>query len=412
MCIVTPGQIGSNPRVVKEADALHEAGCKVNVIATRILDLVEPRDQALMRRIPWGLERVDLRSSLRWKLRRAGQLCARRAYAAMGLARSADAGLSALTQPLRRAALATMADLYIAHYPAALPAAAAAARMHCVRYAYDAEDFHPGDWPDDPLYDIDRRLVRTIEGYYLPGCAYVTAASPGIAEAYTEAYGIGRPRVVLNTFPLRHAAPAPTPGGTTQPGPSLYWFSQTIGPERGIECAVRAIGPARTQPHLYLRGTAAAGYASKLTDLARQAGAEGRVHLLPPDEPDRMEELATAFDAGLCSETGHTASRRLCLTNKLFSFLLAGIPPLLSDTPAHCRFAMEAGFTDLLYPRADPASLAQLLDRLLGDADRLAAARVQAWRLGQERYNWERERTTLRCCLRTQACAGLESVAG
>ena len=401
VCIVTPGHIGSNPRVVKEADALHDAGHKVSVIAARVLDLVEPLDQALMRRIPWRLERIDLRPVLRRRLRRAAQLCARHAYGALRLAWCADPGLSASTRLLRRAALATSADLYVAHYPAALPAAAAAARMHGARYVYDAEDFHLGDWPDAPAYDIERRLVRAVESRYLPGCAYVTAASPGIAEAYAEAYGIERPRVVLNTFPLAHATPASTPRGSAQPGPSLYWFSQIIGPERGIECAVRAIGRAATRPHLYLRGTPAAGFAAKLLEVAREAGAAERVHLLPPDQPDRMEELAAAYDAGLCSETGHTTGRQLCLTNKLFTFLLAGIPPLLSDTPAQCRFAAEAGLSDLLYPGDNPAALAQLIDRLLGDPNRLAAARAQAWRLGQERYNWERERPTLLACLET-----------
>src|SRR5262245_38024012 len=39
IAIVTPGQIGSNPRVVKEAEALHEAGYTTTVIATRALDL-------------------------------------------------------------------------------------------------------------------------------------------------------------------------------------------------------------------------------------------------------------------------------------------------------------------------------------------------------------------------------------
>lgn len=412
VCIVTAGHIGSNPRVVKEADALHDAGHEVSVISARVLDLVEPLDQALMRRIPWRLERIDLRPPLRRRLRRVVQLCARRAYAGLGLAWCAEPGLSASAGIVRRAACATSADLYVAHYPAALPAAAAAARLHGARYAYDAEDFHLGDWPDGPAYEIERRLVRAVEGRYLPGCAYVTAASPGIAEAYAEAYGIEGPRVVLNTFPLAHAAPAPTPRGSAQPGPSLYWFSQTIGPERGIECAVRAIGHAATRPHLYLRGTPATGFAARLMQFAREAGAAGRVHLLPPDQPDRMEALAAAYDAGLCSETGHTAARRLCLTNKLFTFLLAGIPPLLSDTPAQCRFATEAGFSDLLYPLDDPAALAQLIDRLLGNPEHLAAARMQAWRLGQERYNWERERPKLLACLKGQAYAGPQSVAG
>ena len=412
LCIVTAGHIGSNPRVVKEADALHDAGHEVSVLAARVLDLVEPLDQALMSRIPWRLERIDMRMPLRRRLRRAVQLCARRAYARLGLSWCAEPGLSASAGIVRCAACATLADLYIAHYPAALPAAAAAARLHGTRYAYDAEDFHLGDWPDASVYEIERRLVRAVESRYLPGCAFVTAASPGIAEAYAEAYGIARPRVVLNTFPLTHAAPAPTPRGSTQPGPSLYWFSQIIGPERGIECAVRAIGRAATRPHLYLRGTAAAGFAARLLELAQDAGAAGRLHFLPPDRPDRMEELAAAYDVGLCGETGHTTGRRLCLTNKLFTFLLAGIPPLLSDTPAQCRFAAEAGLSDLLYPGDNPAALAQLIDRLLGDPNRLAAARAQAWRLGQERYNWEREQQALIRCVRTHKRIELHDLVG
>jgi glycosyltransferase involved in cell wall biosynthesis len=393
--IVTPGQIGSNPRVVKEAQALHEAGCEVSVISTRTLDLVEPRDLALMRRIPWRLERIDLRSRLRWRLLRAGLLGARCAHLATGLAQSADVAFSAFTRPLRRAALETPADLYVAHYPAALPAAAAAARKYGTRYAYDAEDFHLGDWPNDPAYDIERRLVGEIEGRYLPDCAYVTAASPGIADAYAEAYGIERPRVVLNAFPLHRASPSPTSRGTAQPGTSLYWFSQTIGPDRGLECAVRAIGFAQTRPHLYLRGTVANGYTEKLTALAQSAGARGRLHLLPPDEPDKMERLAAAYDAGLCGEPATTRNNEIALSNKLFTYLLAGIPPLMSDTQAHCRFAAEAGITELIYRREDPAALADLLDRFLGDAAPLAASRALAWRLGQERYNWERERGQL-----------------
>jgi glycosyltransferase involved in cell wall biosynthesis len=395
VCIVTSGQLGSNPRVVKEAQALHEVDWDASVIATRTLDLVEPRDLALMQRIPWRLERIDLRSRLRWRLLRVGQLGARCAHAATGLAQCADAGFSPFTQPLRRAALKTPAELYIAHYPAALPAAAAAARKYGARYAYDAEDFHLGDWPDDAAYDIERRLVREIESRYLPCAAYVTAASPDIADAYAEIYGIERPRVVLNAFPLERASPCPAPLGTAQPGPSLHWFSQTIGPDRGLECVVRAVSLARTRPHLYLRGTSADGYVERLLALARAVGVEGRVHLLRPDEPDRMEELAAVYDAGLVAETGHSASRRLCLTNKLFSFLLAGIPPLMSDTPAHCRFAAEAGLSDLVYPRENPVALADLIDRLFGDPTRLAACRALAWRLGRERYNWERERDQL-----------------
>jgi glycosyltransferase involved in cell wall biosynthesis len=395
ICIITPGQIGSNPRAFKEAQALHDAGFRVTVIATRTLALVEPLDQSIIGSVPWKLERLDLRSRLRWRTLRAVQLLARRASRTPGLLSLADIGFSAFTMPLRRAAQAHCAELYIAHYPAALPAAARAARRHGGLYAYDAEDFHPGDWPDEPAYETERRLLREVEGRYLPGCSYITAASPLIADAYADVYGIGRPLAVLNTFPLGQAPAGSTAKGTAEPGPSVYWFSQTIGPHRGIECAVRAAGLARCRPHLYLRGSLASGYGEHLERLAHEAGAAGRVHTLPPAEPQSMERLAAAYDVGLVSETGHTGSRRMCLTNKLFSFILAGIPPVMSDTPAHRGFASEAGLTPLLYPIGDAAALATLLDGLLGAPGPLAAARAQAWRLGQSRYNWERERVEL-----------------
>jgi glycosyltransferase involved in cell wall biosynthesis len=391
VCIVTPGQVGSNPRTVKEAQALHDAGFRVTVIATRTLSCVEPRDQSIMRRVQWELERIDLRARARWGALRAVQLVARRIHPAVKLADLADIGLSAFAIPLRNAARARQADLYIAHYPAALAAAAAAARFYGSRYAYDAEDFHLGDWPDERGFELERRLVREIEGRYLPDCAYITAASPMIADAYSDAYGVDRPCMVLNSFPLAQAGATWTPMGTTKPGPSVYWFSQTIGQHRGLECAVRAVGLAACRPHLYLRGSLAPGYGEHLARLAQEAGVDGRVHILPPEEPASMERLAAAYDVGLASETGHSLSRRMCLTNKLFSFILAGLPPLMSDTPAQRAFAAEAGLEDLIYPIDDVEALARLMDRLLGSPELLSSTRAQAWQLGQKRYNWEIE---------------------
>ena len=322
------------------------------------------------------------------------QLLFGRLHAATGLAAAAALGHSAATPALVRAALGIPADLYIAHYPAALPAAAAAARLRGAAYAYDAEDFHLGDWPDG-THERERALVRALEGRHLPEAAFVTAASPGIADLYASTYGVERPRVVLNAFPLAQGAPAPTGRGVAEPGPSVYWFSQTIGPGRGLECALRAVAAARSRPHLHLRGTPAPGFAGALATLAAELGVAGRLHLHPPEAPDAMERLAARHDLGLCAETGGTANRAVALTNKLFSYLLAGVPPLLSDIPAHRAFAAEAGLGDLLFPVDDSAALARLLDRLLGDPDRLAATRRTAWRLGRERYNWDREGAAL-----------------
>jgi glycosyltransferase involved in cell wall biosynthesis len=396
ICIVTPGALGSNPRVVKEAQALHEGGNEVKVIAIRTLAHVDGRDEAVLAAAPWRAQRLDFTArGAVWRLRRAAQIGYALAFSTTRCVDFAGRAFSALTGSLAAAAKRVPADLYIAHYPAALPAVAIAARRYGALYAFDAEDFHLGDWPEKPAHHSKRRMVRAIEGRHLPGCAYLTAASSGIADAYGDAYEIARPTVVLNVFPRAQAPSNPTPAGTVEPGPSVYWFSQTIGPDRGLECAIQAIGRARLRLHLYLRGSPASGFPDRLQTMAAAAGVAGRVHFLQPAAPSEMERLAAAYDVGFVGETGWTANRRVALTNKLFTYLLAGLPVVMSDIPAHRAFAPEAGAAARLYATDDADSLAAALDSLLGERTRLAAARATAFRLGQMRFNWDVEKVKL-----------------
>jgi glycosyltransferase involved in cell wall biosynthesis len=396
ICIVSPGALASNPRVVKEASALAESGHEVTAIAVRTLDFVDRGDEVLLANAAWHAKRLDFRQrGTGWRMCRVAQLLEEMAFSATGFGRFADRSISPFTPRLISAATAVAADLYIAHYPAALPAAVIAAQMHRARYAYDAEDFHLGDWPDTLQYEPQRRLLRAVEGRHLPNCAYITAASPGIADAYAGAYDIVRPTVVLNVFPRAEAPAAPTAAGTVAPGSSIYWFSQTIGPDRGLEVAVLAIGRARTRPHLYLRGSPAAGFVERLRSIASSVNAADRLHILASESPREMVRLASGYDVGLSSETGHTLNRRIALNNKLFTSILAGLPVLLSDIPAHRDFAAEAGSAVRLYAVDSTEALAAAMDILLGDPSMLADARRAAFRLAQTRFNWEIEKTTL-----------------
>ena len=396
ICIVTPGALASNPRVIKEAQALHDWGAEVTVIATRTLAYVDRQDETVLDAVSWRAERLNFTvRGTGWRLRRAAQEIRALAFSISKRADLAGRAFSAFSGPLAVAAKRVPADLYIAHYPAALPAAAIAARRHGALYAFDAEDFHLGDWPDEPAHQSQRRLVRAIEGCHLRGCAYLTAASPGIADAYADAYGIARPTVVLNVFPCAQAPPNPTPAGTIVPGPSVYWFSQTIGPDRGLECAVHAIALARLRPHLYLRGSPASGFLDRLKALAAQAGVAERLHVLSPAAPPEMVRLAASYDVGFSGEPGGTRNNRAALGNKLFTYLLAGLPVVISDTPAHHAFALEAGAAAQLYTTDDADSLASKLDSLLGDPQLLAAVRSAAFRLGQTRFNWDLEKYKL-----------------
>lgn len=405
ICLITPGHLSANPRLVKEADALAGIGHQVVVIHGHSFPAYADEDQAFIGRQWRVVARVPFGAlASRW-LSLKQRLRQRLAIALCRLGLRPQALVLRAWHPagpeLVRAALAVRAHLYIAHYPPALPAAAMTALCHGAAYSFDAEDFHLGDFPEEPRYQPQRRLLRALEARWLPGCAFLTAASPGIAEAYANTYGLPVPAVVRNLFPLSQAPPAPTTYGTALPRPSLYWFSQTIGPDRGLECAVQALALARCRPHLHLRGFLNPVYREQLLGLARQLGVQERLHLHPPAPPDAMEQLACLYDVGLVAETGATPNRRIALANKLFTYALAGIPMLLSDIPAHRAVQAEAGEAAQLFRCEDPSSLAQALDGWLdAPAEVLTRARIAAYRLGQERWNWEREQAHLLDLLR------------
>jgi glycosyltransferase involved in cell wall biosynthesis len=387
--------LSTNPRLVKEALALKSAGFEVTVVHGSFKAWGVAADHAIAAEIgstcavPFGPVEATRARYLRQTLVR------RTAHALVGRGAGAqpivEAAHSPIMADLASATLQVRADLYIAHYVASLPAASRAAERYGTQYAFDAEDFHLGDLPDTPKHSLDKKIIRAIEGRYLPGAAYVTAASPMIADAYAETYNIPLPTTVLNVFPTRNAPSGPTLRGTVAPGPSVYWFSQTIGPGRGLETAIEAIARAKSRPHLYLRGAPAGCYASEMRQFAAKIGVAERLHLLEPAAPDELERLGATYDLGYVGELAQTKNRQIAITNKLFSYILGGLPSLASDIPSHCRIATDLGLATSIFPIGNAAALADAFDSLLLDPPRLAAARAHAWWLGQNRYNWEAE---------------------
>ena len=397
ICLITPGHLSTNPRLVKEADALAEAGHEVTVLAATYLDWGRETDPVFAGRpwrrappVPFGPD-APIGPRIVQVVR---QRAARTLFAAGARTPAiANAAAHPAAPDLAAAAVRIAADLYIAHYIAALPAAARAAQAHGGAYAFDAEDFHSGEQPDGVTGD--NPMIELIERTFLPGAAWLTADSPGVADAYAAAYGLRRPAVLLNVFPRDEAPPEPTARGAFEPGPSVYWFSQTLGPDRGLEAAIGAIARARSRPHLVLRGRPFRDYRAVLERLAHREGVADRLHFRPLAPPREMARLAAEHDLGLGAENGHTLNHRICLGNKIFTYLLAGVPTLLSDVEAHRRLAGELGDVARLYRIDDPETLAVAMDAYLLDPERLAKARAEAFQLGQSRYNWEVEKQTL-----------------
>ena len=398
VCLVTTGHLSTNPRLVKEADALAEAGYAVRVVACRFWPWADKADAAFADRT-WPVRRVAFGALAgpagRWT--RVRYRAARELAVRLGPKRVPDGVLRRaahyVTPELAREALAEPADVYIAHNLGALPAAARAAERHGATLGFDAEDFHRGELSDGPADAPARALTAAVEDRFLPRCDYVTAASDGIGQAYHRATGVALPTTVLNVFPRSDldvevavdSLAAEVPVGKR----SLHWFSQTIGPNRGLEDVVRALPELPEDVVLSLRGGWADGYESTLRGLADRLQVGHRLRALGHCPPDEVVLRAAQHHVGLALELGATLNRDLCVTNKLFTYMLAGLPTVATNTTG--QRGVQAGLADAmrLYEPGDVRGFVEAAEALLGDP----GAREAAHRAGQA-YTWDREKQT------------------
>lgn len=389
--------------MLKAAESLAADGHEVYAVSTNFVAWGSAGDLDLRARLrlPWNVvdysratgNRLRIQAGVRYRVCRAlGKTFGPERVPAAVLGRATTRVLTELVET----AAEVPSDLVYGG-GGALVATALAARRLNVPYAIDLEDFHGAEHAaTDDEGVFSNRLAQAAESIVFRDAAFLTTASDAIADHYAGAYG-KRPLVIHNTFPLPAREPefAPVDGS----GLRLYWFSQTIGPGRGLEDAVQAAGLAEIHCELHLLGNPSGGYLGHLLSMAKERAPRLRVVHHAPEPPDRMVDLCRSHHLGLALEPGHSLNNELALSNKAFTYILAGLATAFTDTPGQRRLATSLGPGAFLYSPGDVEKLAQGLRMWATSPTKLLAARRAAWAAACGRWHWhhpEEEGTLLR----------------
>lgn len=402
--VVTAGHPSTCPRMVKAADAAVEAGYDVRFVSVDYIDWAAPLDADVVRRRQWRWTPVSLSRAQHPILSKsvsARQRMARAMSAVLEVDRTPAACVSrayARTHPeLLAAILSEPFDFVLGGTVGALGAVAEAARHAQQPFALDFEDFHPAE-SEDADAELTHALATRVVDDSIKGVSFTTAASAPMAAAYEQRFAI-RPLVIHNVVARPTSLPRrEEPGGALR----LYWFSQVVGPKRGLEDIVRGVAAAGITAELHLRGVARPDYIAHLRDLARRERADLHIIVHSPAVPDELVELSTSFDVGLSPEQEGVLNRAVCLPNKPLTYLAAGLAVIATDTPGQRTMSDAAGDAIWWYRPGAIDQLATGLRRWHIDRVALARARRAAFEAALRRYHWEHplERGALMAAMR------------
>lgn len=256
------------------------------------------------------------------------------------------------------------------------------------KVAFDLEDWYSADLLPDARKKRPIRLLEHAEGTALKRGLYCTTTSRSLAKRLAEVHSCPQPQVIYNVFTVAEG------GMSDKSDPKhplkLFWFSQTVGPGRGIERIMNWLMAFNSSHELHLLGQISQRYKEELLSLMP---AHHRLffHALV-NEKDLAQRISN-FDIGLALELSEPESRNYTITNKFFQYLEAGLPVIATETAGQKEIFEE--FTPgIMLPQNPSAGDIQALENWLNDPAKLAKAKQEAKRCILA-YSWENESVKL-----------------
>ncbi len=378
------------PRPQKEALALAKAGYDVTIAGAWHDETFAQRDRQLVREHGYQLAcYADFRPRrpVTRTLLRLQSKVARLAWQHQG--RFSPALLGYGVRQMHKFARQFAADLTIVHAEGSLWVGDQLLRAKR-RVRVDFEDWFSNDLLPEARVHRPIEQLRQMEHRLMQQCRYCLTPSQAMAQAMAAAFDTDALTCIYNVFPFaeRRALDGEWRDRIDRQHPSLHWFSQTIGPGRGLEMLCDALSRISEPFELHLRGRCKPDYEAALRQRLRP---EQRGQLVVHATVSNHELLSriAEHDIGLALEQPDCPSRDLTVTNKLFQYLQGGLALIATQTQGQAE-AVAAAECGRLVPPHDKTALTDAIAVLLRDPEQRRREQQKALHAAQSKLCWER----------------------
>ncbi|MEJ0009689.1 MAG: glycosyltransferase [Alphaproteobacteria bacterium] len=270
-------------------------------------------------------------------------------------------------------ALDMQADITIAHDLPMLPVACEAAARCGGKVVYDSHEL----FPEREISVFERRMWRRLEEKFIHRADLVIITNPSAVQVLKERYGLAEVLIVENrewlpaTLPPREKLFHRAFGLPQEARVLLYQGGLSAG--RNLDRMVDAMAHVAT-PDLHL---VVLGNGEMKEALKRRARGRANVHFHDAVAQGELLRFSMAADAGVIPYQPRCLNQKLCTPNKLYEFIVAGLPIAATDLPELHRLIGGHGL-GVLGDTGDARRFAALIDALFAPATFEAARKAVA----------------------------------
>ena len=225
----------------------------------------------------------------------------------------------------------------------------------------------------------------------------VITVSGGIADKMAGKLGISTPTVIRN-LPSKNYEKMGNNGNPLREAlnlgrnESVILYQGGMGPGRGARILLESMLEVK-HPDTVLVFLGNGSVVKDLKKLARDLNLEQIVYFHPAVESSVLPDWTADATIGVHPMEGICLNHQLALPNKIFEYIQAGLPVLVSNLPEMSKIVHEYGVGEVFADR-NVSELAAKINEMLGDTD-LMERHKQAAKIASNKLNWEHEQKKL-----------------
>lgn len=192
---------------------------------------------------------------------------------------------------------------------------------------YDSHEFAINQVPYQSKISI--WLYKVLESILIKYSQKVINVSNSIASEYSRLYSISKPHLVLNCPP--YSEPPKQNLFRKNLGinedQTVFLYQGRLSKDRNIEMLVEAFSEQKSDKNVLV----CMGYGPLESFIKKKAQQQNNVFFHSAVNPDVLLKFTTSADYGILFYEDSCLNHRYCLPNKLFEYLMAGLPVLTSN---------------------------------------------------------------------------------